>query len=131
MSIDDAVLQLQRINANLQEMVEQDIVTPIATPREVSVAAVGFEVIREVHRARELFPKPMNSPHEAYGTIKEELDEYWDEVKLFNLRKDRDTRPQRREELIQLAAMAIRAIVETIDEVKETVVETIDEVKET
>jgi hypothetical protein len=58
---------------------------------------------------------PMHGPHEAFGVIFEELDEYWDEVKAYNLRKNRDTRPRQREELIQLAAMAVRAIYDTID----------------
>jgi hypothetical protein len=58
----------------------------------------------------------MNGPHEAYAVILEEMDEYWDEVKRYNPNKPgRDTRPRQREELIQLAAMAIRAIYDTID----------------
>ena len=58
----------------------------------------------------------MNSPHEAAAVIREEFDEYWDEVKKHNTSKpDRDTRPRQREELIQLAAMCIRAITDTID----------------
>jgi hypothetical protein len=44
---------------------------------------------------------PMHSAHEGYATLKEELDEAWDEIKRNN--------PIRtREEMIQVAAMAIR-----------------------
>jgi hypothetical protein len=75
---------------------------------------IAQEVAAEVARAMKLFPA-MNSPHEAESVIREEFEEYWDEVKAFNPRKGKDTRPRQREELIQLAAMAIRAIADTID----------------
>ena len=76
---------------------------------------VALEVAVEASRAGTIFP-PMNSPHEAAAVIREEFDEYWDEVKKHNTSKpDRDTRPRQREELIQLAAMCIRAITDTID----------------
>ena len=76
---------------------------------------VAEEIVTEASRASALFP-PMNSPHEASAVIREEFDEYWDEVKKHNTSKpDRDTRPRQREELIQLAAMCIRAITDTID----------------
>ena len=69
----------------------------------------------EVHRAGQLFP-PMNSPHEAAFVIEEEWEEYRQEVFKHNTSKpDRDTRPRQREELIQLAAMCMRAILDTID----------------
>ena len=44
---------------------------------------------------------PMNSPHEGYGIIKEEIDEFWDEVKRNNL-------TDARKEIIQVAAMCHR-----------------------
>ena len=48
--------------------------------------------------------EPMNSWHEAYAVILEELEEFWEEVK----KKKPD--PQRiEEELRQVAAMAVRA----------------------
>ena len=73
------------------------------------------EVYDEVVRACTLHD-PMNSPHEAESVIREEFEEYWDEVKRYNPHKPgRDTRPRQREELIQLAAMAMRAILDTID----------------
>ena len=82
--------------------------------KEYNVSKIVTEVHREVLRAMN-FHDGMNSPHEAYAVILEELDEYWDEVRAFNPRKGRDTRPKQRAELIQLAAMAIRAISDTID----------------
>ena len=77
--------------------------------------AIAQEMAEEAARATALFPA-MNSPHEANSIIKEEYDEYWDEVKKHNrMKPDRDTRPRQREELIQLAAMCMRAILDTID----------------
>lgn len=76
------------------------------------------EVKEEVFRAGTLFP-PMNSPHEAAFVIEEEWEEYRQEVFKHNASKpDRDTRPRQREELIQLAAMCMRAILDTIDKEK-------------
>src|ERR1700731_869985 len=72
------------------------------------------EVAVELERAQSLFA-PINGPHEGYGVIKEEFDEFWDEVKKYNLNKNRDTRPQMRAELIQLAAMCLRTIHDVID----------------
>lgn len=51
----------------------------------------------------------MTNGHEAYAVILEELDEFWDEVKL---RADRRSPEKMREELLQTAAMALRAIVD-------------------
>lgn len=69
------------------------------------------EIVQELYHATELSGQ-MCSPHEALGIIEEEFIEFRDEVFRFNLRKNRDTRPQMREELIQLAAMCMRAILD-------------------
>jgi hypothetical protein len=87
---------------------------PITDEKQDGINKIVREVAMEVLRATSFF-EPLNSPHEAYGVIKEELDEYWEEVKLYNPRKNRDTRPRQREELIQLAAMAVRAVLDTVD----------------
>ena len=78
---------------------------------KLMVDQLASEVALEVKRAVSLFGK-INNPHEAYGVIMEEMDEFWDEVKEFNLAKGRDTRPKMRTELIQLAAMALRTIMD-------------------
>jgi hypothetical protein len=59
---------------------------------------------------------PMRSRHEAFGVIAEELDEFWDEVKA-NPAKMTDAQAvawlrRQRKELIQTAAMCVRAIVD-------------------
>ena len=50
---------------------------------------------------------PMHGPHEGYAVILEELDELWDEVKAQHQDRDR-----MRKEALQVAAMALRFIVD-------------------
>ena len=86
--------------------------------RCLKIGYLADEVATEVERAVSLFPA-INSPHEAMAVILEEYTEYQLEVFKHNTSKpDRDTRPRQREELIQLAAMCIRAILDTIDKEK-------------
>jgi hypothetical protein len=70
------------------------------------VVDICQEVLNEVTRARQLH-QPMSSHHEAYAVILEELDEYWEEVR--KKREERDPKAIR-EELIQTAAMCVRAV---------------------
>jgi hypothetical protein len=51
----------------------------------------------------------MTNAHEAYAIILEELDEFWAEVKSQGHQRSPE---KMREELLQTAAMAIRAIVD-------------------
>lgn len=62
---------------------------------------VTDEVADEVMHARSKFG-PMNSPHEGYAVLLEEVDELWDEVRRRDFSRDRA-----RKEAIQVAAMAI------------------------
>lgn len=64
------------------------------------------QVAAELERARSQHA-PLNSGHEAYAVILEELDEFKAEV--WKKRRERNPAAMRTE-LIQLAAMAIRAI---------------------
>jgi len=66
--------------------------------------AIGNEVVIEACRAAGKFP-PMNSPHEGYAVIYEELDELWEHVRA-NTGRTADART----EAIQVAAMAVRYI---------------------
>ena len=72
------------------------------------------QVAAELTRARSLF-KPIYSPHEALGIIREEYIEFEQEVFKFNLAKGRDTRPAMRTELIQLATMALRSVLDALE----------------
>lgn len=49
-----------------------------------------------------------NSCHEAYAVILEELDEFWEEVKKKKQYRNADAM---RQELVQIAAVAIKAII--------------------
>jgi hypothetical protein len=59
---------------------------------------------------------PMTSRHEAFGVILEELDEFWDEVKLNPAKMSPEGRSnweqRMRKELIQTAAMCVRAVLD-------------------
>lgn len=74
-------------------------------------SAFRLHVRCELDRARANH-KPINSAHEGYAVILEELDEFWDEVK-----KKRELRDGRRmyEELVQIAAMAQRTAEDVLD----------------
>lgn len=69
-------------------------------------AEIAEEIDDELKRA-ERHGGGFHSLHEAYGVIAEELDEVWDITKLK--RKNRDEQ-HLRQELIQVAAMAIKAL---------------------
>jgi hypothetical protein len=86
----------------------------LTAEKEDKIWGIAHEVAEEVVRASKLFDS-MHSPHEALGVIEEEWEEFKKEVWAFNPNKNRDTRPRQREELIQLAAMAVRAVLDTID----------------
>lgn len=60
----------------------------------------------ELLGARTKNPKPLNSSHEAYAVILEEVDEFWEEVKKKKSMRDP---VKMRGELVQIAAMCQRA----------------------
>src|SRR5208282_5218723 len=70
---------------------------------------LAVDIVLEVQRSTQLHGS-INSVHEALGIMVEEFDEYQKEVYAYNLHKGRDTRAKMRTELIQLAAMALKAI---------------------
>jgi hypothetical protein len=74
-------------------------------------SAFSLHVRCEIERARAKH-KPINSAHEGYAVILEELEEFWDEVK-----KKRELRDKRRmyDELVQIGAMAQRTADDVLD----------------
>jgi hypothetical protein len=68
--------------------------------------AFAKAVQEELARARTQHPKPRASFHEAHAIIQEELDEFWDQVRLKESERDPLNALK---ELIQLGAMAQRA----------------------
>jgi hypothetical protein len=73
---------------------------------------VANEVVAECHRAMDAWP-PLNSAHEGYAVMLEEVDELWDHVKTKQ--RDRDLQAMRKE-AIQVAAMALRFVCEVCNE---------------
>lgn len=69
------------------------------------------EIVAEVVSAMRKHPGKQNSAHEGYAVILEELDELWTEVK----KKGGGRGPEARKEAIQVAAMAMRYILDLID----------------
>jgi hypothetical protein len=67
---------------------------------QVALSEIGAELLK----AREKF-KPLNSGHEGYAVILEELDELWDAVKENNP-------SHARKEAKQVAAMALAFMLE-------------------
>lgn len=84
----------------------------IAFPRPKTLVEVLDDVHREVERA-EAKHKPMNSAHEGYSVILEELDELWAEVKKGGS-VPRDPIAMRKE-AVEVAAMAVRFIRDVCD----------------
>lgn len=83
-------------------------------------SVVFCDVLSELSSATTKFA-PMNSAHEGWAVIAEEFDELWDEVKKkqakTRLHKNlggRDVQAMRKE-AIQVAAMAIRFVIDVCD----------------
>lgn len=70
------------------------------------------DMLRELAKAMGRWPA-LNSAHEGYGVLKEEVDELWEQVKLKQ--KLRDVGAMR-SECLQVAAMALRMAVEVCNE---------------
>lgn len=71
-------------------------------------SAVYYEVIKAMDKHA-----PMHSPHEGHSVLREEVEELWEHVKA-----DTGRAPEARKEALQVAAMAVRYIVDLIDKEK-------------
>jgi transposase-like protein len=76
-----------------------------AVRQERFIAALR-EVIEELSRARRQYP-PMHSAHEGWAVIYEEVCELWEAVRQGD-------RPQQRLEGVQVAAMALRLLIDVL-----------------
>lgn len=76
----------------------------LSTPTKDAMALNA--IADEISAARSKH-KPLNSSHEAFAVIKEELDEFWDEVRKKSAERSRENM---KNELVQTAAMCVRAI---------------------
>lgn len=71
----------------------------------------ALRLVKEEALAAILKYKPMNSCHEGYAVLDEEVDELWDEVKVKQGKRDM-TKLQT--EATQVAAMAVRFLVDLV-----------------
>lgn len=72
--------------------------------------AFAYAVEQELASARAKYPSPMPTAHDAHGKIREECDEFWDEVKKKEAVLDTpEGRAKMLNELVQIGAMAQRA----------------------
>jgi hypothetical protein len=72
---------------------------------------IAEEACQELKRATAKFGM-FASSHEGYAVIKEEFDELWDEIKK---QYDVRTRENMRKEALQVAAMAMRFVMDICD----------------
>lgn len=86
-------------------------VTRLADIDDPSIVAL-LEIDAEAQRASAKFP-PFNSAHEGYAVLLEEVDELWQHVKVKQGRRDCAAM---RAEAIQVAAMALRFVVDLGDD---------------
>lgn len=92
--------------------VEPDLETMNPTQPKLQSLPELVEVQNEVLEARASWP-PMNSAHEAYAILLEEVHELWEHVKTNQKKRDLVAM---KKEAIQVAAMAIRFASEVCDE---------------
>lgn len=85
-----------------------ELAKPYSPRTDSEFEYVGHLVIEQARSVTELHGK-FASPHEVYGVLCEELDEFFEEVRKRRTERD----PQRmRAELIDIAAAALRAAAE-------------------
>jgi|GEM_PF-3320153 len=78
---------------------------------------VLLDVMHELCEARTHFPA-MRSAHEGFAILKEEVDELWEEVRNKSLNRTSTNLLAMRREAIQVAAMAMRLILDVCDKPK-------------
>lgn len=83
--------------------------------RAVAVARVVAHVQEEIEAALVAFPRPFASAHEGFAILKEEVDELWEDVRMPNKGDQTHRKDCMRKEAIQVAAMAMRFILEVCD----------------
>lgn len=78
---------------------------------------VFSSLYEELQRSYSRFPKRLNSFHEGYAIVLEEMDEFWNEIK----KDPQNSNPiNMRTEAVQTAAMLLRVIIDLIDKPNES-----------
>ena len=73
---------------------------------------VFIAVAEEVAGAIKMFPRPFASAHEGFAILKEEVDELWEDVRMSQLGDQEHRQVCMRKEAVQVAAMAIRFLMD-------------------
>ena len=103
---EQSILLLQALNISSKQ-----VVTSSANYDVDKVQKVAADIVKEVLRAKTLFPNNFVNQHEAYAVLLEEVDELWDEIKKNQRNYDLDAQ---RKEATQAAAMLVRLLVELL-----------------
>lgn len=77
--------------------------------RQLQIRNYLDRIEHELNRAHRLHPTPMRSMHEGHSVIREEFEELWAEIIIKH-----PDQIKVRTECIQLAAMALRFLVEVV-----------------
>jgi hypothetical protein len=84
----------------------------LARARDLTVmGAAVADAAAELKRAQDKFP-PFRSAHEGYAILLEEVEELWSEVRCH---RDEANIARMRQEAIQVAAMALRFVVDVCE----------------
>lgn len=83
-----------------------------AVINEEKLKIILEEIEEEFRRASKLHAK-MNTPHEGFAILNEEVDELWDGVRRKEIFNGRNNRLH--EECVQVGAMAIRFLHDTVN----------------
>lgn len=121
MDLEDLILKIEynRINGSWTNTRENatDIIAYLYELLELRKTKDRQEILivsQELNRAMSIH-KPMNSAHEGYAVIKEELEELWDEIKKKECERNIE---HMKEEAIQLSAMGLRFIIDVCGGIK-------------
>ena len=97
------------MNQNSNGVLDPGVNKEWPAPMPTDLATALAEVVNELKRAQELYPRPFVNAHEAHSIIREEFQEVENIVYV----KHKDRNPAKlRNELVQLAAMCLRTLIE-------------------
>lgn len=91
----------------MKEAIREQMLALMSAPPESRAEMALSQITMELGRAMK-WP-PMNSAHEGYAVLAEEVDELWEHVKVRQGERDI---PEMAYEAVQVAAMALRFIID-------------------
>ena len=100
--------------SNILDMTSEGLVEPVVRPLPIKARLIIDAVEVELREAVENYG-PIRSFHEGYAILREEVDELWDEIKVKPGYRNKELM---RKEAVQVAAMAVRFILDTLPDVE-------------